>query len=79
MSKLENVLHNIVNLLPWRQESDQLDAHAIIAEEIPALLGRNATPAGVQEPSEHVEKTDTSSDASTDTPATVNPWETKEN
>lgn len=48
---LGSLLHGVVNLLPWRQESDKQAAHAAVEEHAPAVVGRNSTPAGVVEQS----------------------------
>jgi len=48
---LGSLLHGVVNLLPWRQESDKQAAHAAVEEHAPAPVGRNETPAGVVEQS----------------------------
>jgi len=48
---LGSLLHGIVNLLPWRQESDKQAAHVAVEEHAPAPVGRNETPAGVVEQS----------------------------
>jgi len=55
---LNSLLHGVVNLLPWRQESDKQAAHAAVNEHAPAEddsepQGRNATPAGVVEQQEN--------------------------
>lgn len=48
---LGSLLHGVVNLLPWRQESDKEAAHAAVIEHVDEPQGRNATPAGVVEQS----------------------------
>jgi len=49
---LNSLLHGVVNLLPWRQESDKHAAHDAVNEHAPApAQGRNETPAGVVEQS----------------------------
>jgi len=55
---LGSLLHGLVNLAPWRQESDKNAAHAAVEEHVPAV-GRNSTPAGVveQNTSESTENT----------------------
>lgn len=47
---LGSLLHGVVNLLPWRQESDKHAAHAAVEEHVTEPQGRNSTPAGVVEP-----------------------------
>lgn len=56
-SRLEALFSRIVDLLPWRQESDLRDAKDAIAtdfaelvDNVKASVGRNATPAGVVKP-----------------------------
>lgn len=61
-----SLFHGIVNLLPWRQESDKKAAHDAVNEHVPTPedepQGRNTVPAGVVEPTE-TPKTDNQGDA----------------
>jgi hypothetical protein len=50
MDKLVELLHEILDMLPWRQESDKLAAHDkadSVAEAVQAPQGRNQTAPGV--------------------------------
>lgn len=46
-----SLLHGLVNLAPWRQESDKHAAHEAVEEYI-APLGRNSVAPGVVEQNE---------------------------
>lgn len=49
--ELGKFFHRVVELLPWRAESEKNEAHASVDEHVvPTLVGRNATPAGVVKP-----------------------------
>lgn len=65
---LKDLLHGIVDRIRWTQESDRDSAHDVIEESAP-LLGRNAVPAGVQEPSTPEASTPATADSFPTTPA----------
>jgi hypothetical protein len=46
---LGSLLHGLVNLAPWRQESDKQAAHAAVEEHAAEPVGRNSVAAGVVE------------------------------
>lgn len=48
MAELGEFFHKIVEMLPWRQESDKVSAHEEVEETVLPAFGRNATPAGMQ-------------------------------
>lgn len=47
MDNLSEFFHRVVDMLPWRQESDKQDAHVAVEDVVVPAFGRNATPAGV--------------------------------
>jgi hypothetical protein len=49
LDRVAEFFHRLVDLLPWRQESDRNDAHATVLDDVIPLIGRNAVPAGMQE------------------------------
>lgn len=49
---LGEFFHRVVDMLPWRQESDKQEAHTAVEDVVVPAFGRNATPAGVVKPDE---------------------------
>lgn len=47
MANASEFFHKIVDLLPWRQESDKEEAHETVEDTIAPLFGRNQVEPGV--------------------------------
>jgi len=48
VADLSEFFHRLVDMLPWRSESERNDAHTDVEDVVIPAFGRNATPAGVQ-------------------------------
>lgn len=49
MDSLGEFFHRVVDMLPWRQESDKMTAHEAVEDVVIPAFGRNSQPAGVVE------------------------------
>jgi hypothetical protein len=52
--------HQVVEMLPWRQESDKMAAHTEVEDTVLPAIGRNAVPAGVQTSQEPTQTSESS-------------------
>jgi hypothetical protein len=49
-NRFESLLHNVLDMLPFRDETARDEAKTVVSEEVPQLYGHNTVPNGVVTP-----------------------------